>query len=430
MRVLFALFLVACGAQPGLESPEIGSDSRGLDARSLRVVAANLTSGPSQSYDPGHGARILKALTPDIILIQELNYGSRSDEDTKRFVEQTFGAEFTFVRDGGRIPNGVISRFPILGWGTKRSPRVSDRDMVWAMIDIPGEQDLLAVSVHFYSKSSSVRAEEALVVASLVRDLMPAGGLVLVGGDFNAPSDSDPSFTSLQDVVDVAAPRPVDQAGLAGTNASRAKPYDQLLASPSMQVLSQPVRIGDLAFDNGLVVDTRVFQPLSLLPGVDVNDSGAHNMQHMAIVREFRLSAAPPPQTPPALVPLRIDEYLADEPGVDTALEYIELYNTNAVAVSLAGYTLSDSRLVRHVFAEDAQIAAGGRVVIYGSTASSGTLALTNGGDTISFADATGALIDSVSYTASVTGVSAARNAEGVFVPHDSLDGTPGSPLH
>ena len=48
----------------------------------IRVIAANLTSDNKQSYSPdngnhsnpeGAGARILKALKPDIVMIQEFN---------------------------------------------------------------------------------------------------------------------------------------------------------------------------------------------------------------------------------------------------------------------------------------------------------------------------------------------------------------------
>src|SRR4051812_3653322 len=86
----------------------------------VRIVAANLSSGNHQSYDAGDGARILKALKPDVILIQEFRYGSGSTEDIRKFVTETFGEDYSYQResiegdDPGAIPNGVISRFPIL----------------------------------------------------------------------------------------------------------------------------------------------------------------------------------------------------------------------------------------------------------------------------------------------------------------------------
>ena len=57
----------------------------------IRVVASNLTSGSAQSYDPGHGARILRGLKPDIALMQEFNIGDNSEQAVRRFVSDTFG---------------------------------------------------------------------------------------------------------------------------------------------------------------------------------------------------------------------------------------------------------------------------------------------------------------------------------------------------
>ena len=36
-----------------------------------RIMASNLSSGNYQSYDPGHGIRLMQGVDPDIILIQE-----------------------------------------------------------------------------------------------------------------------------------------------------------------------------------------------------------------------------------------------------------------------------------------------------------------------------------------------------------------------
>ena len=41
------------------------------------------------------------------------------------------------------------------------------------------------------------------------------------------------------------------------------------------------------SYEHGLVFDTRVFQPLP--EGVQRRDSGADQMQHMAVVKDFRI---------------------------------------------------------------------------------------------------------------------------------------------
>lgn len=48
---------------------------------SFRAMAANISTGNNQSYDPGHGIRIFKAVKPDIVMIQEFRYGRNNDDD-------------------------------------------------------------------------------------------------------------------------------------------------------------------------------------------------------------------------------------------------------------------------------------------------------------------------------------------------------------
>jgi hypothetical protein len=52
------------------------------------------------------------------------------------------------------------------------------------------------------------------------------------------------------------------------------------------------VTIAGTVFENGAVVDTRELTPpqLDALPGVTPSDSGAPQMQHMAVVRDFKIS--------------------------------------------------------------------------------------------------------------------------------------------
>jgi hypothetical protein len=43
------------------------------------------------------------------------------------------------------------------------------------------------------------------------------------------------------------------------------------------------------SFPHGLVFDSRVFEPLDRVPPVQRGDSGLRFMQHMAVVRDFRI---------------------------------------------------------------------------------------------------------------------------------------------
>ncbi len=123
-------------------------------ADTVRIVSANLTSGSRQSYSPdngnhsnpeGAGARILKGLRPDIVLIQEFN----TSVPVRQWVNATLGENYAFVREeAAEIPNGIISRFRILESGEWDDPVQDNRDFVWARIALPDGSRLLAVSVH------------------------------------------------------------------------------------------------------------------------------------------------------------------------------------------------------------------------------------------------------------------------------------------
>ena len=257
----------------------------------LRLMAANTSSGNQQSYIE-HGNRIFQGLDPDIVMIQEFNIGSSASQDagvTNTWVNDNFGPGFSWFREGGneQIPNGIISRYPILQSGDWVDSNVSNRDFAWARIDIPGDKDLWAISVHFLTTGSSNRNSQATLLRSYIQANVPAGDYIAIGGDFNTDSRSEACISTLSSVVTTASPHPVDKNNNGNTNAGRNKPYDWMLVSSGMQALKTSVVIGSNTFANGLVFDSRVYTPLSEVAPVQSGDSGASNMQHMAVVKDY-----------------------------------------------------------------------------------------------------------------------------------------------
>ena len=255
----------------------------------IRIMAANTTSGEDQSYDEGEGIRIFKAMKPDIVLIQEFNYNKNS---IKSFISSTFGKEYVYSRGEGKIPNGIISRYPIRESGAWKSNRVSDRQWEWAVIDIPGERDLLAVSVHLYTKDNEAEMEplRKKIEQKIASDKKEY--YVILGGDFNQP-DWEPIQRNLGSLVEVGTKYsdwPSDQEGGVRTNATRHKQLDYVLCNPDLCALETPVVVGKRVYPKGHVVDSRVykkFNELEFIAPVKANDSAAEDMQHMAVVRDF-----------------------------------------------------------------------------------------------------------------------------------------------
>jgi endonuclease/exonuclease/phosphatase family metal-dependent hydrolase len=132
-----------------------------------------------------------------------------------------------------------------------------------------------------------------------------------------------------------------------------------------------------------------------------------------------------------------LNEILANEPGSDTAGEAIEILNVGGAAASIGGWTLSDATQVRHTFAAGTTLQPGKAIAVFGSAASTGTLSLANGGDTVRLRDGAAVIKDSFTYPSSLAdtdGVSMNRNpdgsATGSFVKHtviSSLQRSPGT---
>ncbi len=254
-------------------------------------MAANLTSGNGQDYDPGHGNRIFQGLDPDIVLIQEMSYLSNTPQDLRRWIESTFGPEFRYYQESGPgIPNGIVSRYPIVQAGEWDDPWLDNRDFAWARIDIPGKRDLWAISVHLKASSDDA-AQRNQQAKELLRRLgsIPAEDYVVLGGDFNTQDRSEPCLRTLSSDLVTAGPYPSDARGDGDTNAKRNKPYDWVLADADLHRLSVPLRLGSRKFPHGLVFDSRTYEPLSEVAPVQRGDSGAPNMQHMAVLRAFAI---------------------------------------------------------------------------------------------------------------------------------------------
>jgi len=178
-----------------------------------------------------------------------------------------------------------------------------------------------------------------------------------------------------------------------------------------------------------------------------VPNYGTTTSDHYPTLTRYSLSGSPPPPPPPSPAVVTLNEILANEPASDTGGEFIELVNAGGASADLSGWTLSDASSVRHTFPAGTTLAAGGGLVVFGSAssipsgtpsasaASTGTLSLNNGGDTVTLKDNTGKTIATFTYPSSLSstdGVSMNRSpdadATGTFVLHTTLASTSSSP--
>jgi PKD repeat protein/endonuclease/exonuclease/phosphatase family metal-dependent hydrolase len=264
------------------------------------VMAANLTSGNNQSYlTPG--LDIFAGLKPDVVAIQEFNYTSTTTNGVntpaafREMIDTAFGTNFFYFREpytaNGDIPNGIISRYPILASGSWVDTQVANRGFAWAQINLPGTNNLYIVSVHLLTTSAGNRETEAGNLTTLIQANFPSNAWIIVAGDFNTDSRTEAAITTFSAIVS-DTPIPVDNLGNSDTSINRDHPHDYVLDSYSMTNTFTPVVLPSNTFPSGLVFDSRVYTPLSDVPPVQESDSGADGMQHMPVVKDFLVPVA------------------------------------------------------------------------------------------------------------------------------------------
>jgi endonuclease/exonuclease/phosphatase family metal-dependent hydrolase len=262
----------------------------------VRIMAANLTDN-DQTYED-YALRIFQGLRPDIVAIQEFNYLGNTAAGFRAILDANFGTNFSYFRESGySIPNGIISRWPIAGAGSwvDDDPGVNDRGFAWARIDLPGTNDLYVVSVHLKASSGSSnelrRANQAAQIKSLIQANFPSNALMVVAGDCNIFSATEPALATLKSfLADDPVPTDATTGGDPDTNNERLRRYDYVLPSPSLNSRHGATALGSRSFTNGLVFDSRVFSPLNAVSPVQSADSGL--AQHMAVLKDFRIEFA------------------------------------------------------------------------------------------------------------------------------------------
>jgi PKD repeat protein/endonuclease/exonuclease/phosphatase family metal-dependent hydrolase len=265
-------------------------------------MAANLTSGNNQSYlTPG--LDIFQGLKPDIVAIQEFNYTSTTTNGVntpaafREMIDTTFGTNFVYFREpytaSGDIPNGIVSRYPILASGSWVDTQVANRGFAWAQIDLPGTNNLYFVSVHLLTTSAGNRDTEASNLTTLIQANFPSNAWIIVAGDMNTDSRTEAAIITFSTFVsDTPIPTDAVSGGNSDTSINRDHPHDYVLESYSMTNAITPAEFPSNTFPNGLVFDSRVYTPLTDVPPVQLGDSGADGMQHMAVVKDFLVPVA------------------------------------------------------------------------------------------------------------------------------------------
>ncbi len=258
----------------------------------LKIMAANITSGSAQAYQ-GPGIRIFQAIKPDVALVQEFNY---KDGTIRELIDTAFGKNYNYCRGVGQIPNGIVTKFPILKCSKLDDPNIGNRDLDYAIIDLPGNKDLVAFSVHLHTKPSSDQVTAGKIIADKVYEMKqanPGKYYYVVGGDFNGTSSVSSSSFGAHSSFSINDDYPLTEDGYDGTNYNEGKHYDWVLVSSDLSSFQVSTNYGIFKYPHGLVFDSRKYSQSDLdtyFSPVLHNDSGASNMQHMSVTKDFVVS--------------------------------------------------------------------------------------------------------------------------------------------
>ncbi|MFO0873240.1 MAG: endonuclease/exonuclease/phosphatase family protein [Phycisphaerales bacterium] len=230
----------------------------------VRVVSWNVERGAMFLKDPDRFARVLRALAPDVILLEELT-DKQSAEEVAAWLDARVPASVlaasapaagattaaspgtgsnvtstastttsdappwrvVFGAGGGNLRTAVATRLPLrgvdgldrIGW---RDERGTSHDVRFSTATVEvGGKPLLACAVHLKccgrmnSDEDLTRLEEAQAVRAAVRALVRSGRVagVLVGGDYNLVGSAEPLELMTEDLdvdgTDLAVAQPL-----------------------------------------------------------------------------------------------------------------------------------------------------------------------------------------------------------------------------
>ncbi len=302
----------------------------------LKIATYNVTKIGATAG--GSTERVFRGLTPDVALLQE--WDMDGEWYARPYVDAAFGETFEFylgdapsVGTGWQQNNGIVSRWTILTSGSwanfTDTPRSS---FAWAEIDLPGETDLLAVSVHMAAAEEDValREDQAGLIKGYIDDYVAGGfsGYIIVGGDLNAQVSNEAEILEFETFLNPRTHRPQDRYGNMNTNFGRDRPYDWIMPCPALDAHHTPLIIGteDYQYSQGIVFDSAIFwredppenprDVLWNLPPTRYSDSRDSRVDHLAVMKAFDIFPLPTPSPTIAITPVPSSPTVTPEPPV------------------------------------------------------------------------------------------------------------------
>lgn len=262
---MLALALFLAGCAPVIST----SPTSGPSSPDVRVVTYNIKHGRGNDdgVDLDRTARVLRALQPDIVGLQEVdNRATRSGgvDEADRLgellgMEHAFGAFMDF--QGGEYGLAILSRYPIRSARSIRLPDGNEpRVALAAELTLADGRVITVVNVHFdWVRDDAFRFAQATQVAEAL-DALRTPYILL--GDFNDTPDSR-TLALFQARATEAAKPAAERLTFSSTEPE--KEIDFIFFSPSTGFATREVRVVDepVASDHRPVLAVLRFTPVS-----------------------------------------------------------------------------------------------------------------------------------------------------------------------
>jgi len=207
--LLLVLLLILSGCHGGLVGPQT--------PRTLRVLTYNIHhgEGTDERFDYERLAKVIDALSPDIVALQEVDRGTEraSGVDQAKLLgklckmHHAYGQAMPYQR--GQYGEAILSRIPIETVNVHPLPYNLDREPRAALevrVEVEGLGPLVFVGTHLCHQDEALRTLQTRRLAQLFDK--EEGPPVILAGDFNARPGSAPMNVLLEDGwTDVIAPR-------------------------------------------------------------------------------------------------------------------------------------------------------------------------------------------------------------------------------
>lgn len=267
------------------------------------------------------------------------------------------------------------------------------------------------------------------VTRGSLNDNTPPPALIYINEVFSNGTAEEPDWVELFNgsatSVDVSGYKLFDSGGQSGS-----KPKKEIPAGTTIPAGGFLVIVADdgsesgfglsgsgeqlwLENGDGAPVDDLTFPELTDTQSFGRFPDGSNNMQVMNTVTKGSANSNLDPEPE---ISILMNEIFSK--GVDPDLDWVEIYNASTVSVDVSGYKIYDSggqsgTKPKKEFPAGTVIPAGGFFVIVTDDAVESGFGLSSGGEQIWLEDATGTIIDDITFPAMIEGQSYGRKPDG-----------------